>query len=259
MNRDEFKAGWNRLADALHKSKDPIEDSRRREYALSLKHVPPDAWAAAVERSVRELKFFPTVAELLKFARDHLELTGAVYTNDRAWTEALRACSRFVPGLRENIDYPNAAIRETVRRIGGPASIALCAPKMLDHRREEFIRFYENLCMSAEAIGGNVRPLTERRYVLQYTAYRTVGGKSEPYGKPFVLDRQTGKAVPPHFLELEGEEGGRELAEFRRRSADTLPDVRERLTIATGGHGGDRLIGPGSGPLGEPDDWEDHG
>lgn len=259
MKREEFNDGWRRIVAGLHKGKDEVADVRASEYALSLRHLPADAWAAAVERSVRELKFFPTVAELLKFSRDHLELTGAVLTNDRAWTETRRALLSYVPAFRENVEYPNAACREAVKRMGGPSTIAMCNPKDIDYKRSEFIRFYENLCMSAEALGADVRGLVNRRYVLRYTGYRMVAGKAEPFGRPFVLDRETGQSVPPHFLELEGEDGQKELAEWRGHSALTGGGILQLTPIANRGSGGDRTGGTGAGASGEPERREDIG
>lgn len=258
MNREDFDAGWDRLIDALHKGKEATQAPRAKEYALSLRHLPADAWMAAVERSVRELRFFPAVSELLKFSRDHLELTGAVLTNDRAWVETHRALLSYVPAFRENVEYPNAACREAVKRMGGPSTIAMCNPKDIDHKRREFIRFYENLCMSAEALGADVRGLVNRRYVLRYTGYRMVAGKAEPFGRPFVLDRETGQSVPPHFLELEGEDGQRELAEWRRHSALTSGGVLQLAPVADRGSGGDRTVGTGAGTSGESSRREDH-
>lgn len=241
MNREQFDTGIRSLVDAFGKQS---AEGRLREYALALKHLPAESWEVAVRRAIAEGKFFPSVSELLEYARAHLELTGYVIPTSTAWELAIKSCSKWAPRLREEVDYPNAAIRETVKRMGGPEIFAMTDRKQLEqYRRKDFERIYDGLCLSAEAIGVNARAVrSERRYVLLPGAYRIEGREQVQISPTRVIDRQTGKVVAPEWLLTEGQDGRDDFVRIGGGIVD-------RPLLAAGGGasgaGGDSGAGPG--------------
>lgn len=240
MTDEHYRAIMGTLIDAYPDAQIP-DDERLSIYRAAFVHLPGDVFAAAVKRAIGDLKWFPTVAELREFARAYMQITGALPTAGIAWEQARRACNTLAPGIREQVEYPTPLIAEVVRRMGGPRTIALCAIEQLDWKRREFQSLYDELTLSAEAIGialGAGPP----RYKLLYAAYAVIGGEYVGQGEPRVLDTHTGQIVAPEFMRLQEMQDAHLLAE----RSGTVPDsgthpLRPRDTGrgATGGGSAD--------------------
>lgn len=235
MTDEQYRAIMGTLIDAYPDTQAP-DKNRRPVYRAAFRHLPADVFAAAVKQAIGDLKFFPTVSELREFARSYMQITGMVPTSGIAWEQARRACNGYVPGIRETIDYPTPLIGEAVRRMGGPRTIAHCAIEQLDWKRKEFQAIYDDLALSADAIGiaiGAGPP----RYKRVYGAYMVVDGEYIGQGEPRILDTHTGRVVAPEFMRVQELADARLLAERAGTGTDGGTDAFRPFDAGGGGAG----------------------
>lgn len=221
-------------------------DIRTGTYEAALLHLPAEAFRHAVDRAVGELKFFPTVAELRGFARQYLEMTGALYTPTTAWDRALRACNTYIPRLREQVAYPSPLIKAVIERIGGPASVAFCKADFLDAKRREFLRLYEDMALTARYMGIDTTPV-DRRYILLPGATLADGTAIGGPENVRVWDTVRGEVVPPVLYEMQ--EAAIDRGHARELgTGDNSEDRRATRQIAgaatAGGGSSDRAASP---------------
>lgn len=249
MDDQAYRAIITKLIEAYPDTQTP-DTARLLVYRQTLSGLPADTLAAAVAVAIGELKWFPTVAEIRDYARQHLELTGALPPAGVAWSAAVRACNGYVPRVRETVTYPNRAIEEVVRRMGGPRTIAHCEIAELEWKRKEFLQLYAEVSMQAEILGASLGTGTPR-YRLIYGGYTTVNGEYTGIGESRAFDTWTGQVVAPEFLEVQ------ELQDAKSRRGGVLGPG----TVDPGGArhtGGARDGGSDTGDLPGLPGWDDH-
>jgi hypothetical protein len=166
MRIEEFAEVIAELSEAYDKI---VPVSRSDQYFRAFETFPIHVFRAAAERAKRECEFFPTIAKLHGYLKDYMELSGALLSAEMGW---VRACAvidaHFRPGMDPaQLPYPNDACRIAVRTVGGEQRIADASIKSREFIRNEFVRAYEMVSMSAEVIGKIVNQSNaKRRYIL---------------------------------------------------------------------------------------------
>lgn len=110
-------------------------------YWRTLQHLDDEVFIRSVERCIRESTFFPKPAEVLKRAREVLEVHGLLPPDpEQAWVAAMGAISRSsTDGLDSDL------IKQVIRELGGARHLGQTPSNQMAHVRRDFISRYEFL------------------------------------------------------------------------------------------------------------------
>jgi hypothetical protein len=123
----------------------PVTAERLAAYWLVLQDLDDGVMTSAVERGLREWRFFPVPAEILTQARLVVAERLRVRDADSAWNAVLAVARGWAERGRPVRHEFSELEWQAVATIGGMRAVALTETDELDYLRRAFIEIYERM------------------------------------------------------------------------------------------------------------------